>query len=234
MDTIESCILPGRTKLKIKVRLFAHYRERLGQGDLEVELANGATVASLLQRLKEAYPTLPLNQKGLLVAVNKEYAEPSHLLKEGDEVALIPPVSGGSLIIEVTDKPLHAPALVERLKQPRHGAVLTFCGVVRGESEGRPVLALEYEAYREMAEQKLREVAQEIQARWKLEDIALCHRLGHLGVGEVALVIVIAAPHSKEAFAACQYALEQLKRVVPIWKKEIYTDSATWVGQPQG
>ncbi|MBI4301708.1 MAG: molybdenum cofactor biosynthesis protein MoaE [Chloroflexi bacterium] len=133
-------------------------------------------------------------------------------------------------MVEITEDPIVAESLVRQVKAHRHGAIVTFTGVVREESEGRRVLHLEYEAYKEMATQKLEEIVAEAQSRWLGIDMALAHRVGRLSVGETSLIIAVAAPHRAEAFAACQYAVDRLKEVVPIWKKEVWEGGEGWIG----
>jgi molybdopterin synthase catalytic subunit len=163
-----------------------------------------------------------------MVAVNAEYVEPDFVLSSGDEVAIIPPVSGGDWF-QVTTDPLSPEAVTAEVKGDLYGAVLTFVGTVRQESEGAKVLYLDYEAYPEMAEKKLKQVAAEIRQRWGVGQVAIAHRLGRVGVGEAALVVAVATPHRNEAFAACQYAIDRLKEIVPVWKKEVRQDGASWV-----
>ncbi|MDP2953473.1 MAG: molybdenum cofactor biosynthesis protein MoaE [Chloroflexota bacterium] len=129
----------------------------------------------------------------------------------------------------ITREPLQPQALAEKIRNETHGAVVTFEGIVRGLSEGRKVLYLEYDAYPGMAESKLREVGDEIRSRWGVEEVAIHHRVGRVEVGETSLVVVVAAPHRKEAFAACQYAVDRIKEIVPIWKKEVWEGGEEWV-----
>lgn len=136
-------------------------------------------------------------------------------------------------MFKVTEAPLDPQPIVQGVLKESHGAVVTFLGVVRGWSGGRRVLYMEYEAYKEMAEKKLVEIGQEIRQRWQVEDVALYHRVGRLEVGVTSLVVVVAAPHRGEAFAACHYAVDRLKEIVPIWKKEVFEDGGVWVeGEP--
>ena len=125
-------------------------------------------------------------------------------------------------MVEISDNPIHPERVIRQVERNANGAVVTFVGTVRSPSQGKEVLYLEYEAFKEMAEQKLRQIAQEINTRWQLPDVAIWHRVGRLGVGETSLVIAVAAPHRQQAFEACQYAVDRLKQIVPIWKKEIY------------
>ena len=132
-------------------------------------------------------------------------------------------------MFRITEEPIDPEPLTDEVRKGEYGAVVTFLGTVRGHSKGKEVLYLEYDSYQEMAEKKLREIGEEIAARWNLRDIAICHRVGRVAVGEIGLVIAIGAPHRKEAFAACQYAVNRLKEIVPIWKKEVFADGEVWV-----
>ena len=132
-------------------------------------------------------------------------------------------------LIQIVRRPISTQRVIRAVRKDEHGAVVTFTGTVRNTSQGKRVLYLEYETYQQMAEAKLREIAGEIQQRWQLEDVAMVHRVGRLEVGDVAVVIAVGAPHRKEAFAACQYAIDRIKAVVPIWKKEVFEDGEVWV-----
>lgn len=135
-------------------------------------------------------------------------------------------------MFKVTEEPLYTDDLVERLRANAYGAIVTFVGIVRGTSRGRPdepVIAVQYDAYREMAERKLRQIGEEVRQQWPLVDVAIHHRIGRLALGETSVVIAVASPHRAEGFAACSWALERLKRTVPIWKKEIFADGESWV-----
>lgn len=192
-----------------------------------MEVTGDDTVSGLMQKVKQALPQLAPHTP--LVAVNRAFAEPDLRLKEGDEVAFLPPFSGGQFV-ELTGKPIDPQAMAERVRRDSCGAVVVFWGVVRNENEGKAVLSLEYEAYTPMAEEKLRQVAQEVRQRWQVEDVAICHRVGPMEVGEIAVVIAVAAPHRHEAFQACHFAIDRIKEIVPLWKKEVYQDGTRWVG----
>ncbi|MBI2865517.1 MAG: molybdenum cofactor biosynthesis protein MoaE [Chloroflexi bacterium] len=137
-------------------------------------------------------------------------------------------------VFEITDKPIAAADLEDLVITNADGAVVTFAGVVRGHSKGKKVLYLEYEAYKEMAEKKMAEIGEEIKARWPIDRIAIRHRVGYLEIGETAVAIAVSAPHRQEAFEACQYAIDRLKRFVPVWKKEVWEDGEVWVGREGG
>jgi len=132
-------------------------------------------------------------------------------------------------VVEITPNPLYPEQLINKIRKNSHGAVVTFIGTVRGSSEDKKVLYLEYEAYEEMAQKKLQQIIDEINQKWQLQDVAISHRTGRVNVGETALVIVVAAPHRKQAFAACEYAIDRLKQIAPFWKKEVYEKGESWV-----
>jgi molybdopterin converting factor subunit 1 len=210
--------------MRVVVRLFAGLRERAGTGERALELPDGALAS-------DVWPELGLGEEpdGLLYAVNREYAEPGQPLAEGDEVAFIPPVSGGAFV--VTDNPLSLEAAVDEVTDARAGAVATFTGTVRSESRGRTVHHLEYEAYTEMAESVMAGLATVLKARYQLQDVAIHHRVGRVEIGEASVVIAISAPHRADALAACKDAIDALKETVPLWKKEVYEGGEEWVGR---
>ena len=205
----------------IRVRLFAGLRERAGWSERELE---AATVA-------DVWPALGLGDEpaGLFYAVNREYAERERELADGDEVALIPPVSGGAF--RVTEEPLSLEAAAAEVADERAGAVATFTGTVRRQSRGRDVTRLEYEAYAEMAEDVMSQLARDLLERYELCAVAIHHRVGTLGIGEASVVIAVSAPHRQDALAACQDAIDTLKETVPLWKKEVYEGGEEWIGR---
>ncbi|MBI2909687.1 MAG: molybdenum cofactor biosynthesis protein MoaE [Chloroflexi bacterium] len=206
------------------------YRELAGKERLELDVEGASSVASLLGKIKGQFPKLAALSDSLMVAVNAEYVTLDYILKEGDEVALIPPVSGGGEGW-ITKEPISPEAVAARVRRDDNGAVVVFLGTVRLHSNERVVRYLQYDAYEEMAEKKLRQIAHEIEEKWGLKDVTFCHRVGRMKVGEIAVVIAVGSPHRKEAFAACQYAIDRLKVIVPIWKKEVYEDGACWIGK---
>ena len=210
--------------VKVTVRLFAGLRERAGTGRRALELADGATIA-------DVWPALDLGAEppGLLYALNKGYAGADASLADGDEVALIPPVSGGDFLL--SDEPLSLDAAVREVADDAAGAIATFTGTVRQRSRGRDVIRLEYEAYEGMAEQTMAELAAELKARYDLCEIAIHHRTGPVGIGEPSVVIAVSAPHRADALAACRDAIDTLKETVPLWKKELYEGGEEWIGQ---
>ena len=210
--------------MRVTVRFFAGLRERAGTDRREVDLPDGVTVADL-------WPALELGDEpsGLLYAVNRAYAERTERLAAGDEVALIPPVSGGAF--RLTHGPVNLTSVVVEVVDPEAGAIATFLGTVRAQSRGRDVIALEYEAYEEMAEEVMAGIAEELQIRYDLCKVAMAHRLGRVEVGETSVAIGVSAPHRQDALAACADAIEALKARVPLWKKELYTDGEEWIGR---
>jgi molybdopterin synthase catalytic subunit/molybdopterin converting factor small subunit len=206
----------------VKVRLFAGLRERAGYS--ERELAGVARVA-------DVWPALGLGDEpdGLLYAVNREYADAGRELADGDEVALIPPVSGGSF--RITEEPLSLDAVVGEVADESAGAVATFLGTVRRESRGRTVLYLEYEAYAEMAEGVMAQIAADLEHRYDLWAVAIHHRIGRVEIGEPSVAIAVSAPHRQDALAACKEAIDTLKQTVPLWKKEVYEGGEEWLGR---
>lgn len=220
--------------MEVNVRLFAVLREAVGTSVVLLNIDEGASVSQVLQELQAQYPALAGRCAGVLVAVNESYARAETKVRAGDSVALIPPVSGGAVAgrvsVGVTREVLDAAAITRGLRHPANGAVVTFEGIVRDNHLGRRVLFLEYEAYQEMTEKVLRRIGEQVGEEYKLEDVALWHRVGRLEIGETSLVVVVAAPHRREAFAACVEAVEQVKALAPVWKKEVWEGGAEWLG----
>jgi molybdopterin converting factor subunit 1 len=223
--------LPERCSVKVNVRLFAGLHDLIGQRQVSVELSEGATVSDLREHLSSQYPAVTPFLPTLVFAVGEEYVAHEHALRDGDEVALIPPVSGGAAAdrFAVTKGPLDPQALVDSVRKDESGAVALFCGVVRNNNRGRRVLHLEYEAYPSMAEKKMREIADEIRSRWQISDVAIQHRVGRMEVGETSLLVAVSAPHRREAFEACHHAVDRIKQIVPVWKKEVFEGGEVWV-----
>jgi len=182
-------------------------------------------------RVSDVWAALGLGDEpeGLLYAVNRRYAEPEHDLADGDEVALIPPVSGGAF--RVTEEPLSLDTVVDEVADESAGAVATFLGTVRRESRGRTVLYLEYEAYAEMAEDVMAQLAAELEQRYDLWAVVIHHRVGRVEIGEASVAIAVSAPHRQDALAACKDAIDTLKQTVPLWKKEVYEGGEEWLGR---
>jgi molybdopterin synthase catalytic subunit/molybdopterin converting factor small subunit len=210
------------THVRVKVKLFAGLRERAGWSERELEDVT---------HVDDVWPALGLGVEptGLLYAVNKEYAQRDRRLEEGDEVAVIPPVSGGDF--RLSDAGLSLDTVVAEVARDRAGAIATFIGTTRVQSRGRTVTHLEYEAYPEMAERVMEEIATELRERYDVCEIAIHHRTGRVEIGETSVVIAVSAPHRHEAIAACKDAIDTLKDRVPLWKKEVYEGGEEWIGR---
>lgn len=212
----------------IHVLYFAGAREAAGAARETLERVP-ATVADLRRALTEAHPALGRILPRCRIAVDQEFAEDDAPLRDGAEVAVVPPVSGGAPRFQVVDRPLALAEVVDAVSGPGRGGIVTFTGAVRGESHGKRVVRLEYEAYAPMAERKLAEIGAEI-ARAHGVEVAIVHRVGVLAPGEAAVVIACAAAHRTPAFRACEACIERLKQDVPIWKREVFEDGSEWVG----
>jgi MoaE-MoaD fusion protein len=210
--------------VKVVVRLFAGLREQAGTGERDVELPEGAEVGDVWAQLG-----LGAEPAGLLYAVNQEYARRDSPLVDGDEVALIPPVSGGAF--RLTEEQLDLGAAVSEVADENAGAIATFTGTARLHSRGRTVRHLKYEAYGGMAEKVMAELAEELKRRHQLCAVAIHHRVGRVAIGESSVVIAVSAPHRQAALAACTEAIDTLKETVPLWKKEVYEGGEEWVGR---
>jgi molybdopterin synthase catalytic subunit/molybdopterin converting factor small subunit len=206
----------------IRVRVFAGLRERAGWSEKELEG---------VERVADVWPALGLGDEppGLLYAVNREYADRDRELADGDEVALIPPVSGGAFLL--SEQPLSLDAAVREVSDERAGAIATFVGTTRIDSRGRRVQLLEYEAYPGMAEEVMGHIAQDLKSKYELCEIAIHHRVGEVRIGEKSVVIAVSAPHRQDALAACREAIDTLKETVPLWKKEVYEGGEEWIGR---
>jgi MoaE-MoaD fusion protein len=221
--------------MHITTRFFAVHRDIVGTSSLELDVADGTTVATLWSRLAQQYPELLPATRSLMYAVNQEYADPSTTLHEGDEVAFIPPVSGGAgdafRPFVVTDQPLDANALGTYVRTAADGALVLFSGVARDNFNGRATAHLFYDAYPAMAEPVLEQIAAEAARRWEIGRVAVHHRTGRLEIGETAVVVAVAAPHRHGAFEAAEYIMDRIKEIAPIWKRETWADGAEeWIG----
>ena len=210
--------------MRVAVRLFAGLRELAGTRATEIELSPGSTAA-------DVWPALELGAEppGLLLAVNKSYATRDTVLQEGDEIALIPPVSGGAF--RLSEQPLSVDDAVREVASDDAGAIATFIGTTRAHSRGRDVVQLEDEAYEGMAEAEMERIAAELVERHDLIAIAIHHRVGVVGIGGTSVVIAVSSAHRASALAACAEAIDILKGTVPLWKKEIYVGGEEWIGQ---
>jgi len=243
--------------MHVSVIPFGVLKDWMGPSTATVELPGGATVANLLDRLRA---TLPLGAparilSSIAVSVNAEYAQAAHILRDGDEVGLLPPVSGGShtrtasparranaleessgdvnVRVALTREAIDATQLVAAAKNGEDGAVVIFDGIVRNHSRGRKTLHLDYEAYEEMAVRQMRELGEEARERFGVRQVTMMHRLGRLEIGETSVLIVVASPHRTAAFEACRWLIDTIKTTVPIWKKETFVDGTAWApGEP--
>jgi MoaE-MoaD fusion protein len=210
--------------MRITVRLFAALRETAGWSQRELELPDGAVVA-------DVWPALDLGAEppGLAYARNREYAERAAAVQAGDEVAVIPPVSGGAFTVQAA--PLHLDEVVRQVADPAAGAIATFIGTTRTHSRGRTVVHLEYDAYPEMAESEMARIASAVRGRHDVLGVAIAHRTGHVPIGEASVIIAVSAAHRGPAMDACREAIDTLKQTVPVWKKEVFEGGEEWIGR---
>ena len=208
--------------MRVTVKVFAGLRERAGWAERDLE-----NVA----RVGDVWAALDLGEEpaGLLYAVNRDYADADRALSDGDEVALIPPVSGGAF--RLSNAPLSLDTVVDEVRSEAAGAIATFIGTIRVHSRARTVRHLDYEAYETMAEQVMAKIAAELKERYDLCEIAIHHRTGRVEIGESSVVIAVSAPHRQDALAACKDAIDTLKERVPLWKKEVYEGGEEWIGR---
>ena len=215
----------------ITARLFARLREQAGTDCELVDLA-GATVEEVYRELRSRHPALEPDLSLIRPARNQDFSDWSDRVADGDEVAFIPPVSGGAgsgALIELTAQTLDPRRLEAAVSHPGAGAICTFTGVVRDSSRGEAVTHLEYEAYAGMAERQMGAIAEEIAERWPEARVAMAHRTGSLEIGEASVVVSVSCPHRAEAIAACKWGIDRLKESVPIWKKEFARSGAVWI-----
>ncbi len=217
-------------QITVTIRFFANHREIVGEAVQTRSLPAGTTMGMLWEQLIAEYPRLQGYSGRVLYAVNQEFGSPASELHDGDEVAFIPPVSGGTPDpvepFVITDQPLDPAPLVGLVQTPDDGAVVTFAGVVRNHFGGRATARLSYEAYGDMAVPVLRQIAGEAQHRWQIGRVAVHHRVGTLEIGETAVLVVVAAPHRQAAFEAAAYIMDRIKEIAPIWKQEHWADGA--------
>jgi MoaE-MoaD fusion protein len=220
--------------MRVRVLFFGQLKEIVGAAQEDADLSDGARVEDLFERYGRRFPKLAEFRDSIAAAVNQEYAEWRAPLRGGDEVAFLPPVSGGQQaatvedILQLVREPIDARTITETLRAPADGALVVFDGFVRNNFKGRQTLFLEYEAYEPMAYAQMREILAHIRAQFPVHRVAIVHRLGRLEVGETSVFIAVSSPHRAAAFDACRYAIDALKRFVPIWKKEHFADGALW------
>jgi MoaE-MoaD fusion protein len=235
--------------MRVSVLFFGMLKDVAGKASDSIDLHEGASIRDLLAHYEAQIPRLKESLPSVALAVNQEYASPDTKLQSGDQIALLPPVSGGAPEA-VGETPAGQPARLRRcasiirdaidiqrtltaLKRGEDGAAVVFEGVVRNQTRGRKTLYLDYEAYEEMALQQMEALAEQALKQFAIRDVALVHRLGRLEIGETSVLIVVASPHRAAAFDACRWLIDTLKRTVPIWKKEYFEDGAVWAdGEP--
>jgi molybdopterin converting factor subunit 1 len=220
---------------RFTLKLFATLRERAHAAELVRDFPDGTTVGEIWKHLVGEFPALGGHHDSVGFAVNQEYVEGDFKPHQGDEIAFIPPVSGGSNDsrigrITIGREPIDVATLEREVADPAAGAIVSFTGTTRRDNAGRKVLRLEYEAYEPMALSEMRKLASEAIARWKIVRIAIAHRVGVVEIGETSVAIAVSAAHRGEAFEACRFAIDRLKEVVPIWKKEHFEGGEVWIG----
>ena len=228
--------------MRVTVLFFGVLKDVVGRAEESLEIAPHATLGSLFDSYAERFATLHDKRSSILFARNSEFSKPDTMLCENDEIAFLPPVSGGSdravghspgHIFAITRDPIDSQTLASSLKRPEDGAVVIFEGVVRNNTKGRPTSYLEYDCYQEMALKQMESLSRDALARFSVRHVTLVHRLGRLNVGETSVLVVVASAHRAQAFDACRWLIDTLKKTVPIWKKETFVDGAVWAaGEP--
>jgi len=222
------------TIVRIKVLFFGVLKDIVGRSEDHIEVVDGAHLDSVFARYAREFPRLTALESSIQLACNHEFCDRSAAIREGDEIAFLPPVSGGQHaavsedVFQIVREPIRARELVESLKAPEDGALVVFDGFARNNFKGRRTLYLEYEAYEPMALAKMREIGAQIRSKFPIHRMLIIHRLGRLEIGETSVLIAVSSPHRRAAFDACRYAIDTLKRAVPIWKKEFFADGAVW------
>jgi molybdopterin synthase catalytic subunit len=227
--------------MRVKVLLFGQLKDIIGRPEDSLELPAGAKLSAVMAHYAEQFPKFKGLSSSIACSINQEYAQAAEALKEGDEVGLLPPVSGGKAMAEVlrsehcaiVREPIDLAAIKKKLEHPEDGSALFFDGVVRNNTRGRRTLYLNYESYEAMALNEMEKLAQVSLERFKVRDVCLVHRLGKLEIGETSVLIGVASAHRVAAFEACRWLIDSLKKTVPIWKKEHFEDGAVWAdGEP--
>jgi MoaE-MoaD fusion protein len=229
--------------MQVRVLFFGVLRELAGRSSDSLQLPEGGSVRDLIARYESEIPELKKHLSSIALAVNEQYASPDTPLKANDEVALLPPVSGGApseaapatfgRCASITHARIQTQEIVDSLKRGEDGAALAFEGIVRNQTRGRKTLYLDYEAYEPMALQEMEALASKALVKFQIRDVAIVHRLGRLQIGETSVLIAVASAHRAASFEACRWLIDTLKRKVPIWKKEYFQDGAVWAdGDP--
>jgi MoaE-MoaD fusion protein len=227
-------------KVQVKLLFFASLKDIVGSRQLDFDVPSGATVNDLLERLEARYPGLRPYRSIVLTSLNEDYVERSTVVSDGDEVAIFPPVSGGASsepviadrpreVYRLTREAIDAREIADMILRPEDGALCIFEGVVRNNSKGKTTRYLEYEAYETMALKTMEEIGEFVRSAWEIGCVAIVHRLGRMEIGETSVAIIITSPHRRASFDACEYAIDRLKKVVPIWKKEFFDDGEIWI-----
>ena len=224
--------------MKVRVLYFGQLRELANKREEQVEVPEGATVQQLFDRISARFPALRNFDDVIAIGVNQSFAAREHILKDNDEVAMLPPVSGGAAaaeepLVRIQRERIVPHDIVPTYERPEDGAIVIFDGIVRNHSRNRQTKYLEYEAYEEMALKQMRALAAEARTKFAIRTVALVHRLGRLDIGESSVLIAVYSPHRAAAFDACRWLIDTLKKTVPIWKKEFFIDGAVWAdGEP--
>jgi MoaE-MoaD fusion protein len=223
--------------MRVHVLFFGRLKEIVGKSEEHADLSEGARVEDLFERYGRSFPELAKFRASVVASINQEFAEWRAPLSAGDEVAFLPPVSGGSIpagskieenVCALVRAPIETSVIVEQLKAPQDGAIVVFEGIVRNHSAGRVTLYLEYEAYEAMALARMREIGAEMREKFSIRRFTMVHRLGRLEIGETAVLVAVVSAHRAAAFDGCRYGIDTLKRSAPIWKKEFFRDGAAW------
>jgi molybdopterin synthase catalytic subunit len=227
--------------VRLKLLFFASLKDIVGSRELQIDMPAGSTIHDVLERLESSYPRLRAYRPVVLTSVNEEYAPLQATVADGDELAIFPPVSGGAPesevavspypreIYRITRDPIDARGIAATMLRPEAGALCVFEGVVRNNSKGKATRYLEYEAYETMALRKMEEIGTFVRSAWEIEAVAIIHRLGRMEIGETSVAIIVVSAHRRASFDACEYAIDRLKKIVPIWKKEFFEDGEVWV-----
>jgi molybdopterin synthase catalytic subunit len=227
--------------MQVRLLFFATLKDIVGARQMQLEVPPGATVGDVLTHLEASYPRIKDYRPVVLTAVNEEYVDQGASVQEGDEVAIFPPVSGGEVesdvltisrsgeLYQITRDSIDAQKISREMLRPEDGAICIFEGVVRNNSKGKRTLYLEYEGYDTMALKKLEEIGIFVRQAWEIGCVGMIHRLGRLEIGETSVAVIVTSPHRRAAFDACHYAIDKLKKVVPIWKKEFFEDGELWI-----
>ena len=231
--------------MQVRVLFFGVLKDLVGRGSEALTLPDHATARDVIEHYEQRFSSLKGKLASIAISINQQYAQPGDRLRAGDEVALLPPVSGGAVSaselpraaepshVAIVHHKIDTAAALEKIKQPEDGAVVVFEGIVRNHSRGRRTLFLEYEAYEQMALKEMESLAEQARSQFPIRDVAIVHRLGRLEIGETSVLIVVASAHRAAAFEACRWIIDTLKRTVPIWKKEHFEDGAVWSdGEP--